>query len=367
MKLVVVARTDVGQVRMGNEDSFLVGPDGADRGDDVAWFAVADGMGGHQAGEVASAEAVRSLLAALRSGRPVGEAIGAANRTVFERATADLDLRGMGTTLTAAVFDGAQLRIGHVGDSRAYLWRASTLRQITRDHSLVAELIELGELTPEQAEADPRRSMITRALGIGAEVEVDVVDLPVEPGDRLLLCSDGLTTMVRDADIEQVLSRHSDPARAADVLVAAANLAGGEDNVTVVVADVVGDEVPEPTEQVAPATGRAVEPEPEPEPKAKRKRKAELEPEALPEPEAAPEPEPEAEPEPEPVERRVRELDDTDPELEIPADLLHPVDVEPKSSGPAMVVVDDDDFADAIDASALPAPVRRRRWWRRSP
>lgn len=327
MKIVVVARTHVGQVRAGNEDSYLVGEAGGDAGDGVAWFAVADGMGGHQAGEVASATAVRTLLLELQSGRPVAVAVDRANTQVFARAESDPDLRGMGTTLTAATFDGERIQIGHVGDSRAYLWRDGTFRQVTTDHSLVAELIAIGELTPEQAEVDPRRSMITRALGIGATVEVDHLDLTVEPGDRILLCSDGLTTMVRDDDIAVVLGRHQDPARVADVLVAAANAAGGEDNVTVLVADVVADDEDASGDgDVVAATGPAPTPPPTPEA-----------------PVGTPEPEPESSSAPE----AAGDDDPTDPE------------------GVPAIVVDDADFADAVDTSVLPAPVGRRHWWRR--
>ena len=345
MKLVVVARSDVGQVRAGNEDSFLVGEHGATEGDGVTWFAVADGMGGHQAGEVASATAVKTLLLELQSGQPVALAVSRANTQVFSRAEADPDLRGMGTTLTAATFDGERVRIGHVGDSRAYLWRDGSFRQVTTDHSLVAELIAVGELTPEQAEVDPRRSMITRALGIGAVVDVDSLDLEVMPGDRILLCSDGLTTMVRDDDIAEVLRRHRDPARVADVLVAAANAAGGEDNVTVLVADVVADEVdevdepdaaPAPVAPAAPAAPVAPAPETPATPAT---------PETPETPVARPGPGPGPSTEPGPT--SAADDDPTDPE------------------GIAPIVVDDADFADALDTSALPAPVERRRWWRR--
>lgn len=332
MKLVVVARTDVGQVRTGNEDAFLVGADGATAGDGVTWLAVADGMGGHRAGEVASATAVRTLLHELQSGQPVTVAVDRANTQVFSRAEADPDLRGMGTTLTAVTFDGERVHIGHVGDSRAYLWRDGSIRQVTTDHSLVAELIALGELTPEQAEVDPRRSMITRALGIGASVEVDGLDLAVEPGDRILLCSDGLTTMVRDDDIAVVLGRHRDPARVADVLVAAANAAGGEDNVTVVIADVVADADDADAPGASPTPGAASSPPPAP----------------APPPAPPPAPVPERTSEPEPAPEPAADDDPTDPE------------------GVPAVVVDDADFADAVDTSALPAPVERRRWWRRA-
>jgi len=234
MRLLVASRTDVGRVRAGNEDSFVVT-------DDARLVAVADGMGGHQAGEVASATAIAALLDGLARDLPIGEAVWAANDAVVEQAAGDPALRGMGTTLTAGVLDDSALVIGHVGDSRAYLLRDGELRQVTTDHSVVAELVAAGEITEDEALVDPRRSMITRTIGIEATVEVDVLELPLAPGDRLLLCSDGLTTMVRDGAIAEILASEPDRERAADELVAAANLAGGTDNITVVVADVVDD------------------------------------------------------------------------------------------------------------------------------
>lgn len=239
VRLLVATRTDVGRVRAGNEDAFLAIDDGT-------LVAVADGMGGHQAGEVASAMAIESLHDGLAQGVPIADAIEAANTAVVTRAARELDLRGMGTTLTAGVLDGSRLVIGHVGDSRCYLLRAGALTQVTTDHSVVAELIAAGELTEAEALVDPRRAMITRALGIDATVQVDVLDLDLEPGDRLLLCSDGLTTMVRDPAIAEILTSEPDRERAAAELVEAANLAGGADNITVLVADVVTDADPVP-------------------------------------------------------------------------------------------------------------------------
>jgi protein phosphatase len=224
-------------VRPGNEDAVLVT-------DDVRLVAVADGMGGHQAGEVASATAITALRDGVAQGDSIEDAITRANEAVVGTAARDLSLRGMGTTLTAGVLDGSTLLIGHVGDSRAYLLRAGELRQVTTDHSVIAELIAAGELTEADALVDPRRAMITRALGIDTTVEVDVLEVDLEPGDRLLLCSDGLTTMVRDPAIAEILASEDDRQRAADELVEAANLAGGADNITVVVADVVADDPP---------------------------------------------------------------------------------------------------------------------------
>ncbi len=236
MRLLAGAATDVGMVREGNEDGFLID-------DRLQLFAVADGMGGHQAGEVASATALEALRASVATGTALEQAVTAANAAVFEKASADEALRGMGTTLTTLSIDpdGAELLVGHVGDSRAYLVRDGELRQITEDHSLVEELVREGRLTPEQADVHPQRSIITRALGIDAAVNVDLVPVEIQPGDRILLCSDGLTTMLRPSDIATVLRREPDPGRAADLLVDAANAAGGEDNITALVVEVEDD------------------------------------------------------------------------------------------------------------------------------
>jgi protein phosphatase len=234
---VTGAATDVGRVRDGNEDAYLVD-------DAMGLMAVADGMGGHRAGEVASATALESLRAAITSGRPLRESIEDANNAVFSKSLTDTSLRGMGTTLTAATLvAGGTLLVGHVGDSRAYLLHDGELRQVTNDHSLVEELVREGRLTADEAAVHPQRSIITRALGVDASVEVDVYPIELAPGDRFLLCSDGLTGMVQPDDIAATLRREDDPARAAAALVDAANQAGGEDNITVVVVAVT-DEAP---------------------------------------------------------------------------------------------------------------------------
>jgi PPM family protein phosphatase len=233
MKLAAGSATDQGQLRDNNEDAFLVD-------DERALFAVADGMGGHRGGEVASRTAIESLRASIASGVSVHDAIARANTAVIDRAEGDGELEGMGTTMTAVVpAGGHQLLIGHVGDSRAYLLHDGNLRRVTEDHSLVEELVREGRLTPEQAESHPQRAIITRALGIDPDVDVDVYTIDVEPGDRLLVCSDGLNTMVRDRDVERIARSEPDPQHAAEALVAAANSAGGEDNITVVVVDVL--------------------------------------------------------------------------------------------------------------------------------
>jgi protein phosphatase len=234
MKLVPGGATDQGQVRDTNEDGYVV-----DRR--LQLFAVADGMGGHRAGEIASATALEALRASVASGTGLGDAITNANEAVFGKAAQDAELQGMGTTLTAVVPDGNGVLVGHVGDSRAYLLRDAELRQLTTDHSLVEELMREGTLTEEQAATHPQRSIITRALGVEGAVEVDVYPVPLLPGDRLLICSDGLTSMLRQDAIAGLLRRETDPTRAANLLVDAANAAGGEDNITTVVIDVEDD------------------------------------------------------------------------------------------------------------------------------
>ena len=236
-------RTHPGKVRRRNEDSYVLDP---------PLFAVADGMGGAQAGEVASrltAAAFREFHEADRL--PPDERLHAiiqeANRRIYDRAHADSDFSGMGTTVTAALLTGGRVTIGHVGDSRAYRIRNGELEQLTDDHSLVGDLMRSGRLTPEEADAHPQRSVITRALGTDREVDVDTLAIEAEPGDLFLLCSDGLTTMVADDDILGILAAAPTLDDAARALVRAANTEGGEDNVTVVLFRVEGDEHVEET------------------------------------------------------------------------------------------------------------------------
>jgi PPM family protein phosphatase len=243
MRLMTGRATDQGRTRAKNEDASLVD-------DEHTLFAVADGMGGHRGGEVASHTAIEALRAAFAGGAAIDVAIARANDAVLARAAGNDELTGMGTTLTAVTVTGPnQLLFGHVGDSRAYLLRAAEMVRLTDDHSLVEELVREGRLTPEQAEAHPQRAIVTRALGVEADVEVDTYEISVDPGDRVLICSDGLTTMVRERDIERFARSERDPQRAADLLVAAANDAGGEDNITVIVIDVL--EVAAPPEDGA--------------------------------------------------------------------------------------------------------------------
>jgi protein phosphatase len=222
-------RTDTGRQRRGNEDALFAHP---------PVFVVADGMGGAQAGEVASRIAVETFERGLP---PDGsaqdrlvEVTRTANREIYERSHAGDEHAGMGTTLTAALLDGGQVAIAHVGDSRAYMFRDGELVRLTRDHSLVEELVEQGKLTEQQALESPARSIITRALGPEPEVEVDTWAYPVKPGDVLLLCSDGLTAMLTETEISSILSSSSSLAVAANQMVDDANEAGGRDNITVV-------------------------------------------------------------------------------------------------------------------------------------
>jgi serine/threonine protein phosphatase PrpC len=236
----IAALSHPGRKRRHNEDSYVLQP---------PLFAVADGMGGAKAGEVASGLAAAAVQESGNDGES-GEArvaalIEEANRRVFRRASEDRDASGMGTTMTVALVEDDSVAIGHVGDSRAYLIRAGRLEQLTDDHSLVAELVRSGKLTPEEAESHPQRSVITRALGTEADVDVDTFSVEATPGDLFLLCSDGLTTMVDDETIlAAVEGNRPDLKNAAKALVNAANRGGGEDNITVVFFEVGGAEEP---------------------------------------------------------------------------------------------------------------------------
>ena len=224
-----------GRRRRRNEDAWVCHP---------PLFAVADGMGGARGGEIASRVAATALGEAVDGS---GEArvvalIQEANRQVYERAREDSDASGMGTTITVALFEDGIVSIGHVGDSRAYLIRDHKVDQLTEDHSLVAELVRTGRLSPEEAESHPQRSVITRALGTDPDVDVDSFSVEAKPGDLFLICSDGLTSMVGDEEILDVVEpRREDLDEAAKELVNAANRSGGEDNITVVFFEVVED------------------------------------------------------------------------------------------------------------------------------
>jgi protein phosphatase len=235
------AATDVGRVRQMNEDRYLA---------DERLFAVADGVGGHQAGEVASQTSVETLLARFTEGEHTTAglvaAAEAANQAVWQLAQGSREKRGMGTTLTALALvqdDGEeQLALINVGDSRAYLLQQGELLQLTEDHSLVEELVRDGKLTPAEAQIHPQRSIITRALGMEPAIQVDSWEIDPYQGDRILLCSDGLTNELSDDRIASTLRQVADPQEAAHELVRQARAAGGSDNITVVVVDVVDDD-----------------------------------------------------------------------------------------------------------------------------
>ena len=241
MQLVAGAETLVGRVRQANEDNFLV---------DAGLVAVADGMGGHLAGEVASEDTVTTLRAVVGMREP-GEMVGAvhlANRRIHDRAAENPELHGMGTTvcvLGTVMDDGAEKLIAlNVGDSRIYHYGSGVLTQITEDHSLVEALVRDGRLTPEEAEVHPQRNVLTRALGVEAVVEVDAWVLTPAQGDRFLLCSDGLFNEITNQQISEVLKSADDPTVAAQLLAQRAEVAGGRDNITTVVVDVVDAVLP---------------------------------------------------------------------------------------------------------------------------
>ncbi|HET6687929.1 MAG TPA: Stp1/IreP family PP2C-type Ser/Thr phosphatase [Rubrobacter sp.] len=237
LELLPFGVTHAGKVRQNNEDALLVG-----EGQDETLFIVADGIGGFEAGEVASSLAV-AVLKDLQPDESFKEAIGEANRRILAAGRGDEKLSGMGTTVVAIRFGGRQgepvAEVAHVGDSRAYLMRGGDMKPITEDHSLVAELVRSGDLTRDQAAEHPQKNLITRALGADEEVDVDTATLPIEGGDRILLCSDGLSDMVSEAGISEILAESpDDPERAARGLLSAALDAGGNDNITVVVVDI---------------------------------------------------------------------------------------------------------------------------------
>ena len=228
--------THPGRKRRHNEDAYVIEP---------PLFAVADGMGGAKAGEVASGLAAAALKE--NDGGSGGEErvtalIQEANRRVFTRANEDREAAGMGTTMTVALVEGDRVAFGHVGDSRAYRIRDGEIEQLTDDHSLVAELVRGGKLTPEEAESHPQRSVITRAVGTEPDVDVDTFTIEPQPGDLFLICSDGLTDMVDDVTIIRSIENHrGDLDAAAKALVGAANRGGGEDNITVVFFELSGE------------------------------------------------------------------------------------------------------------------------------
>ena len=228
------SRTDIGYVREHNEDNLLVAP---------PLYVVCDGMGGHEGGEVASEIAVDTIsrcAPAELNAEALGQAVEEANLAVIQGARDGIGKEGMGTTCTAAMLEGERLVIAQVGDSRAYLLHNGVLQQITRDHSVVADLVESGEISPTQARTHQWRSYITRALGLDPYMRADLYEINVALGDRLLLCSDGLYSMVPDEGISEILQTVPNPQDATDTLVDEALAAGGNDNITAIVVDVTG-------------------------------------------------------------------------------------------------------------------------------
>jgi len=231
-KLPYAGLSDVGRVRTHNEDAVLLSP---------PLFAVADGLGGHQAGEIASTVAIEALMANAprrADAKSLGRAVRSANNAVIDAAREGHGRSGMGTTLTAAIVEGTHIVVAHVGDSRAYVYHDNELEPITFDHSMVADMVRQGSLTETEAREHPQRSIITRALGSDINMYADTFEVDAKPGDRLLLCSDGLTAMLTDAQIADVLGSYRDHGSTVRALVDAANAAGGHDNISVVVVEI---------------------------------------------------------------------------------------------------------------------------------
>ncbi len=243
MQLSVAAGTDVGRIRAGNEDSLY-----ADADRERGLFIVADGMGGHAAGEVASEMAVQIVardLAPLRdlSGdeplAQMGEALRNANRAIYERTIVEADKQGMGTTASCLLMGNGRWIIGHIGDSRVYLLRDGVFRQVTKDHSYVQEQVDAGFLTPEQARYHPYSNVITRCVGANASVEADVLHGELQTGDLYLVASDGLTGMVEDPQLKKILETRSAPGPMVHSMITEANRRGGLDNITAIVVQVL--------------------------------------------------------------------------------------------------------------------------------
>ena len=241
MHVTCAARTDVGLIRSGNEDNYIMVPE---RG----IFVVADGIGGHAAGEIASEMAVQRISQDLGSFKGLGaddaaarmtRAIQAANAAIFDRTLAEHDKRGMGTTTTVLVLHaGNRYLIGQVGDSRAYLLREGRFHQLTKDHSYVQEQVDAGYLTPEQARTHPYANVITRCVGASGDVMPDIFSGTARPGDVFLLASDGLTGMIEDDGLQAILQTQGTPERWVDRMVAEANRRGGLDNITAIIVQV---------------------------------------------------------------------------------------------------------------------------------
>jgi protein phosphatase len=235
MKLSMAACSDVGLRRQANEDSFVTAQE-------LGLYLVADGMGGHKAGKVASEMAVEHSVRAIHAlqgataspAEKLRQAVSCANREIHESAQSNQDLSGMGTTLVAILATPERVALAHVGDSRAYLVRGGRIRQLTDDHSLVGELLRRRQISEADAREHPHRHVLTRALGVAPAAQPDLAELTPAPGDTFVLCSDGLTTHLRDGEILELVSRDPDLQKSCDTLVNCANQRGGVDNVTVI-------------------------------------------------------------------------------------------------------------------------------------
>jgi protein phosphatase len=243
VQLSVAAGTDVGRIRAGNEDSLY-----ADADQERGLFIVADGMGGHAAGEVASEMAVQIVAREMAEVRDLAgqevldalaEALRMANRAIYERTIVEADKQGMGTTASCLVLGAKRWIIGHIGDSRVYLLRDGTFRQLTKDHSYVQEQVDAGFLTPEQARYHPYSNVITRCVGANAAVEPDVLTGELQNGDLFLVASDGLTGMVEDPQLKKIMESRGTPGRMVDAMINDANRRGGLDNITAIVVQVI--------------------------------------------------------------------------------------------------------------------------------
>jgi protein phosphatase len=259
VQLSVAAGTDVGRIRAGNEDSLY-----ADADRERGLFIVADGMGGHAAGEVASEMAVQIVARDLTdvrdltqsdAGTRMGDALKAANRAIYERTIQEAEKQGMGTTASCLLVGHGRYIIGHIGDSRVYLLRDGVFRQVTKDHSYVQEQVDAGFLTPEQARYHPYSNVITRCVGANAAVEADVLTGEIRNGDLYLVASDGLTGMVEDPQLKRILESKQTPGRMVDSMITEANRRGGLDNITAIVVQVINVVTGQTGEQAAVGRG----------------------------------------------------------------------------------------------------------------
>ena len=259
MQLSVAAGTDVGRIREGNEDSLY-----ADADRERGLFIVADGMGGHAAGEVASEMAVQIVardltdvrdLTQAEAGTRMADALKAANRAIYERTIQEAEKQGMGTTASCLLVGHGRYIIGHIGDSRVYLLRDGVFRQVTKDHSYVQEQVDAGFLTPEQARYHPYSNVITRCVGANAAVEADVLTGEIRNGDLYLVASDGLTGMVEDPQLKRILESKQTPGRMVDSMITEANRRGGLDNITAIVVQVINVLTGQTGEQAAVGRG----------------------------------------------------------------------------------------------------------------